>query len=234
MRQPPSLPGEWQELAAIWRARANCIRSARYAPDSKLADAHKRSTRGCRSKPAPPTKGTTTMTNEEKAAAVLDYQMNKIRKANNNRKALIGFVILGFVAYAFGSNDPHPSSKAAGAAAASSAVTTTASPSCSNDWKVCKDNAELMNSDNFAVIEASAYCKIEADHQSKYGDGGSWGWIKFGKFYPGDDYIKTGVMTTIDDHVTFANQYGAQVKSEVICRYDMNSKKVLSVSVNEQ
>ena len=69
-----------------------------------------------------------------------------------------------------------------------------------------------MNSNNSVVIYAQVACRMAADKSSKYGDG-SWGWIKFSKFYAGDDYIKTGTMAIKDDNVTFPNAYGASVKA---------------------
>jgi hypothetical protein len=90
-----------------------------------------------------------------------------------------------------------------------------------------------MNSDNSIVKKANAACKIAADHQNKYGDGTwHWGW-SFGKFYRGDDYVKSGVMKVIDDDIMFPNRYGGKVRSNVLCTFDMRTGEVTDVLILE-
>lgn len=50
------------------------------------------------------------------------------------------------------------------------------------------------------------------------------------KFHDGTTY-STGIATAIDRKVKFSNAFGATVRSEVVCEYDLNTKKVKDVTI---
>jgi hypothetical protein len=101
---------------------------------------------------------------------------------------------------------------------------------CSQDWKVCSDNADLMNSNNLDALTAQSECKDSANEQAKYGDP-KWPWLAFSKFYRGSAAIKTGVLTLVEDDVQFQNGFGAWAHVTAVCDYDLRSKSVKSVSI---
>lgn len=103
--------------------------------------------------------------------------------------------------------------------------------SCKTDWRLCKDNADLMN--NYRRLDwARAECYVAADHKSRYGNG-KWGWLKFQTLFAGDDYVKTGVVKMVDDKVSFPNAYGAMEHTRALCHYDLNTSSVQTVSIED-
>ena len=102
---------------------------------------------------------------------------------------------------------------------------------CADNYKACSDNAAVIN--NYRGIgDAQFACKTAVDDHVKYGSP-DWSWLyQFGKFYGGDDFVKTGIIRIIDDTVKIQNMYGAMEHSQVECEYDLNSKKVLQISIN--
>jgi hypothetical protein len=103
--------------------------------------------------------------------------------------------------------------------------------SCTTDWRLCKDNADLMN--NYRRLDwARAECYVAADHKSRYGNG-KWGWLKFQTLFAGDDYVKTGVVKMVDDKVSFPNAYGAMEHTRALCHYDLNTSSVQTVSIED-
>jgi hypothetical protein len=75
-------------------------------------------------------------------------------------------------------------------------------------------------------------CKDEARRLAKYGEPKFPSLVAFGTFLRGDDYIKTGVVTLFEDEAQFQNGFGAMVHSTVKCKYDLNSEKVVNVSIS--
>jgi len=107
-----------------------------------------------------------------------------------------------------------------------------AKPSCKSDWKLCADNADLMNNFN-GITRVTIDCKRAAQKLAKYGDP-KFPWLSFGAFFTGNDYVKTGIVTAIEKEAQFQNGFGAWANSAVSCKYDLNANKVLDVSVSQR
>jgi hypothetical protein len=100
---------------------------------------------------------------------------------------------------------------------------------CRNDWSKCADNGEVVNKySDWTMVRVR--CQREANEQARYGDP-EWPWLSFGTYLKGTDYVKTGLAVAIEKDAKFQNGFGAKVHSEVICRYDLRSQKVISVSI---
>jgi hypothetical protein len=104
-----------------------------------------------------------------------------------------------------------------------------ANPTCKSDWRLCSDNADLVNNYN-EITRAHAYCEIEAKKLAKYGTP-KFPFLSFGTFFKGNNYVKTGVVTLVENDAQFSNAFGAMVHSTVTCRYDLNRKEVLDANV---
>jgi hypothetical protein len=100
---------------------------------------------------------------------------------------------------------------------------------CSSDWTKCSDNAQLVNSySDWTGVQAA--CQVEAENEAKYGTP-KWPWLSFGSFLKGDSYIHSGIAVAIEPNAQFQNGFGAMVHSTVTCKYDLNAKKVVDVSI---
>jgi hypothetical protein len=105
-------------------------------------------------------------------------------------------------------------------------------PSCASDWKLCADNADLMQ--NYSnMIRVRSRCRTEANTHAKFGDP-KWSSGVFGRYRKGSDYISTGRVTMGEDDVQFQNAFGAWQHMKAICIYDLNSDKVDSVELLER
>ncbi|WP_395495816.1 hypothetical protein [Acetobacter sp. KSO5] len=107
------------------------------------------------------------------------------------------------------------------------------SATCSEDWKACKDNADLMNNYSKA-IDARVTCQMEAEQGAKFGTPvfpSVWSGGSFHSFLNGSDYPKKGYAILIENNAQFQNQYGAMVHSTVFCKYNFKSGKVDEIHV---
>jgi hypothetical protein len=103
-------------------------------------------------------------------------------------------------------------------------------PSCKTDWKLCRDNADLVNNWSGYYRVAGA-CKAASERLAKYGDP-EWPWfVTFRTFNNGDDYPKTGKVTAIETEARYPNAFNAKVLSRVTCTYDINTAKVTDIMV---
>jgi len=131
------------------------------------------------------------------------------------------------------SQQPAPTAPPSDSASSSSASGNADAPSCSSDWHACKDNADLVNHySGWATVQAD--CQEKVDNEVQYGEPkwpGFWSGGVFGSFLTGTDYLSTGIVVAIEPNVQVQNAFGAMVHSTAYCRYDLNSKSVLSVSI---
>ncbi len=109
--------------------------------------------------------------------------------------------------------------------------TTTPETPCHSDWKKCTDNEDMANH-YFGWTTAGSRCARATEKQSRYGDPEWPFWIKFGRFHGGKNYISSGVATLIETGAKVPNQYGAKEHSRVVCEYDLQSEKVISVDIS--
>ena len=106
----------------------------------------------------------------------------------------------------------------------------TPNASCKSDWRACSDNADLVN--NYGkIVDSQVACKSEAQGRAKFGTPKFPFLFFFGKFYKGDEYVKTGVIKLIEDDAQFSNVFGAMVHSTVTCTYDLDQEKVVDISI---
>lgn len=103
---------------------------------------------------------------------------------------------------------------------------------CKEDWHRCTDNAQLVNNwKGWALVQVK--CKRAANELAKYGtpDWGGWLYPTFSTFQTGTDYVTSGVAVVIEKDVKFQNGYGAMVRSEARCTFDLRSDQVIDVVV---
>jgi hypothetical protein len=100
---------------------------------------------------------------------------------------------------------------------------------CRKDWAKCADNGEIVNKySGWTMVQVR--CQMAATEQAKYGDP-EWPWLAFGSYLRGTDYVKTGLAVAIEKDAKFQNGFGAKVHSQVMCKYDLRSQNVISVSI---
>jgi hypothetical protein len=106
------------------------------------------------------------------------------------------------------------------------------SPTCKSDYHRCADNGQLLR-DYEHAFDVKFFCKREATARASYGEP-QWPSRDADTFqyhYSGDSYVKTGQATVIEHDARFQNGFGAMVHSTVTCTYDLNTKKVVDVSI---
>jgi hypothetical protein len=104
-----------------------------------------------------------------------------------------------------------------------------AEAACRNDWSKCSNNGDVVNKykDWFSV---QYDCKDAANRQARFGTP-EWSSYFFSSYYPGDDYLKTGIATLVEKDALFQNGFGAKVHSQAICKYNLRSRSVISVVI---
>jgi hypothetical protein len=103
---------------------------------------------------------------------------------------------------------------------------------CSLDYRKCHDNSHMINTYSHMFI-AKTRCQTELSKSVRYGSP-EWGWVPFGYFYNGEDYIRTGIVRITDEEVKIQNMFGAKVNSVVECHYDFNNESARIVSTSER
>ncbi|MCK1316009.1 MULTISPECIES: hypothetical protein [unclassified Bradyrhizobium] len=102
--------------------------------------------------------------------------------------------------------------------------------SCNSDWRQCSDNADLMN--NFKDSSRSSLsCQYAAKKLAKYG-APSFPFFSFSNFNSGNDFVRTGQATLVEPDAEFQNASGTIVHIVVTCKYDLNSQRVVDVSLD--
>jgi hypothetical protein len=104
--------------------------------------------------------------------------------------------------------------------------------SCDKKWEKCKDNADLVNNyDGYSNIRSK--CRSAIDELAKYGDPDWGGWLSlpFGTFYTGDSYLTSGIVHVVDEQVKMQNGFGAMVRTEAHCKFDLKQGKVIDAYV---
>jgi hypothetical protein len=101
-------------------------------------------------------------------------------------------------------------------------------PSCRDDWKLCKDNSDMVNNSR-AWQTAQVACRSRANEQARYGTP-EWPTFFFSHYYPKIPY-STGIAVLIEPKAKFQNGYGAMAHTQVVCWYDLNTEKVINVEM---
>ena len=143
---------------------------------------------------------------------------------------LLSWAIFLSVGYAiYDMNRSHDAALPMDAVAVRKAIASDPPPTCRTDWHLCSDNSDLVNHYR-EISKAQVKCKIEAEDRAKFGTP-EWPWLYFSSFQPGDSGKMAGKITLIEDDAKFQNGFGAMARSRVICTYDLNALKVVSVSI---
>jgi hypothetical protein len=100
---------------------------------------------------------------------------------------------------------------------------------CRSDWSRCPNNGDVVNKYS-GWFSAQYDCREAANKQARYGTP-EWSSYFFSSYFPGTDYVKTGIATLVDKDAMFQNGFGAKVHSQVICKYNLRSKSVIDVSI---
>lgn len=108
-------------------------------------------------------------------------------------------------------------------------------PACRADWRMCRDNSDLMNTYLRSHNRAGNACKTVADDLARYGTPvwpSFWSGGHFGSFTVGRNYVETGIVTLYERDAQFQNGFGAMVRSRVRCDYDLRTNQVLDVVIS--
>lgn len=131
---------------------------------------------------------------------------------NTQYKQLAAILGAGIIAIAVFSDSRTPEEKA-----------------CSDDWKKCIDNQQLIDTGIHHARMASA-CEREASKRAKYGKP-EFPRFSFSNYQPGREYIETGIVYLVERNGKFQNMFGTQVHTEVTCKYDLNRDQVEDVVI---
>jgi hypothetical protein len=145
-------------------------------------------------------------------------------------RGIIGLFVLGFFIVGLSSGGSKPSNtvpndgnKPSNTASGTTQASAPAGPSCKTDYTMCQDNADMIN--NYGkMYYAKAACKIAVNKSARFGEP-DWSWVPFGKFYPGNEYPRTGVVKIADDDVKIRNAFNTPVRSMVVCQYSFPTQQ---------
>jgi hypothetical protein len=154
------------------------------------------------------------------------------KKKANGCLIIVGLLVLLVIVTIVGSSSGSNSSSGGGQNSASQPSQSSSESACSSDWHVCKDNADLVNNyQGWSSVQSA--CQNKVDSEVQYGEPkwpGFWAGGPFSNFYPGTDYISTGIAVVVEKDVQIENAFGAMVHSTAICRYDLSTQTVLDAS----
>ena len=103
---------------------------------------------------------------------------------------------------------------------------------CASNYKACKDNADIVNLNTNISVQIKSSCKRAAEKEAISTI--DWGGIlspNFGRFGRGDSGIKKDKILVIDDVAMYQNQFGAKIKRETLCLYNLKTNKVEQLTI---
>jgi hypothetical protein len=104
---------------------------------------------------------------------------------------------------------------------------------CAENWKMCRDNADLVNYSSKAS-DARHACIAAVNEAGKYSRP-KWcsGWLceDFASYQLGANAPDDGLITLIDDHVQMQNSSSAWVRSTVYCTYNIKTERVVALNI---
>jgi hypothetical protein len=104
-----------------------------------------------------------------------------------------------------------------------------AEAACRKDWSKCVTNEDVV--EKYSDWSSAQYnCREAANKQARYGTP-EWSSYYFSTYMRGTDYVKTGIAVLIEKDALFQNGFGAKVHSQVIYKYDLQSKTVIDVGI---
>lgn len=103
---------------------------------------------------------------------------------------------------------------------------------CSKNYKACKNNSDIFNFNETVRAKSAASCQIAAE---KYAvsevDWGGFTQPNFSAFRPGDSGLKEDKIVVIDDVAKYTNQFGAKIKRETICLFNLKTNEVENILI---
>ncbi len=118
----------------------------------------------------------------------------------------------------------------ASAAQAQAAPPEPPASSCQEAWKACADNGQVVNHyRGYAVARAA--CNRAARDAAQFGTP-ELPRLGFATFRRGRDTVQTGVAVAIEPAARFSNAHGAMVNVQVVCRYDLDAKRVVGIELD--
>ncbi len=154
------------------------------------------------------------------------------KKKANGCLIIIGLLVFLVIITIVGGNSGNNSSSGGGQGSASQPSQSSSESACSSDWRACKDNVDLVNHSPIWPSIQSAY-QDKVNSEVQYGEPkwpGFWSGGAFGSYFPGTNYVETGIAVAVEKDVQIENVFGAMVHSTATCRYDLNTRTVLNVS----
>ncbi|WP_215762837.1 hypothetical protein [Acetobacter sp. P1H12_c] len=101
---------------------------------------------------------------------------------------------------------------------------------CINDYKQCRNLKELI--DFYPPVnDGRILCTVAADNDLKYGPP-EWPSVfdgpKFGAHLNDESSWKSGQITLVQQGALIPNAFGGKEKRTMFCKYDLNTKKIIS------
>lgn len=132
------------------------------------------------------------------------------------------------------SGQPQASITAEQRPTSAAAPSSQAQQTCFNDWTKCQDNAELIN--NYVPARRiSGACKSAADEMARFGTPvwpSFWDRRAFSRFLSGNEYVTSGIAVVFEQDAQFQNGYGAMVRSQVRCEYNLRTNAVIDIVIS--
>jgi len=107
------------------------------------------------------------------------------------------------------------------------------SPTCKTDWKLCKDNFDVLLNYQYGMSSPKAYCYDAAMRSAKFGD------PKLPRKFAAFDKLaleqpeQLGMVRLLEDDAQFQNGFGAYAHVQVVCDYDFATHGVANIKVNQ-
>jgi hypothetical protein len=90
---------------------------------------------------------------------------------------------------------------------------------CAIDWRLCKDNLDLMKH-YVCRAAAQAACVIAANKAAKDGEA-KLSSPPFEKFHGGDHYVQSSFLTLIEPDAKYLDEQGQLLPKAVTCEFDL-------------
>jgi hypothetical protein len=101
---------------------------------------------------------------------------------------------------------------------------------CSKNYKLCKNNKDVMNLNRDVAILGGVKCKRAAEEKAVSEiDWGGFLSLNFSYFEDGNSAIKEDKILLIDKVAMHGNEFGGKIKKKTFCVYDIKTKEVEDV-----
>lgn len=103
---------------------------------------------------------------------------------------------------------------------------------CSKNYKACKNNTDIINLNETVRTKSTVACQIAAEKVAvSEVDWGGFTQPNFSAFRPGDSGLKGDRIVVIDDVAKYTNQFGAKMKRETICLFNLKTSEVEDILI---